>query len=173
MEIAYFLGRVAEEEGSFAEARLQFQKALNFNPQYFPAWIHLQGILSKKALTAGDQVELENLGRKIKLFEMDRVVADAWRWGGIYEGCAFWVAPFRIAQTQKRMEIKFSGNLQGAWKLILDGRFLTSWAGSSWHETKTFPIAAGEHVFRLAQYQDISSGERKKPPFALEIQFLN
>jgi O-antigen ligase/tetratricopeptide (TPR) repeat protein len=173
VEIAYFLGRVAEEERNLGEARMQFQRALNFNPQYFPAWIHLQEILSKKARTAGDQIELGSLDRKIKLFEMDRVVTDAWRWGGISEGSVFWVAPFRTAQAQKRIEIKFSGNLQGACKLILDGRFVTAWAGTSWHEIKLFSIPAGEHVFRLAQYQNIPPEERKKPPFTLEIQFLN
>jgi putative inorganic carbon (HCO3(-)) transporter len=173
VEIAYFLGRVAEEEGNFGEARMQFQRALNFNPQYFPAWVHLQEILSKKARTVEDQIELESLGRKIKLFEMDRVVADAWNWGGISDGSAFWAAPFRVAQAQKGMEIKFSVNLQGAWKLILDGRFVTSWTGSFWHEIKTFPFPAGEHIFRLVQYQNISPGERKKPPFTLEIQFFN
>ena len=173
VEIAYFLGRVAEEERNLGEARMQFQRALNFNSQYFPAWIHLQEILSKKARTAGDQIELESLGRKIKLFEMDRVVADAWRWGGIFDRSVFWVAPFRTAQAQKRIEIKFSGNLQGACKLILDGRFVTAWAGTSWHEIKLFSIPAGEHVFRLAQYQNIPPDERKKPPFALEIQFIN
>jgi O-antigen ligase len=173
VEIAYFLGRVAEEEGNLGEARLQFQKALNLSPQYFPAWIHLQEILSKKALTAGDQVELENLGRKIKLFEMDRVVGDAWRWGGIYEGIVLWVAPFRTAHTQKRLEIKFSGNLQGAWKLILDGRFVTAWAGTTWREVTTFPFPAGEHVFRLIQYHNVSPEDGGKPSFSLEIQFLN
>jgi putative inorganic carbon (hco3(-)) transporter len=173
VEIAYFLGRVAEEEGNLGEARMQFQRALNFNPQYFPAWIHLHEILSKEARTAGDQIELESLERKIRLFEMDRVVTDAWRWDRIDEGSILWVAPFRIAQAQKGMEIKFSGNLLGAWKLILDGRFVTAWTGSSWHEIKTFPIPAGEHVFRLVQYQNISPDERKKPPFNLEIVFLN
>ena len=173
VEIAYFLGRVAEGERDLGEARMQFQRALNINLQYFPAWIHLQEILSKKARTAGDQIELESLERKIRLFEMDRVVTDAWRWDRIDEGSIVWVAPFRIALAQKGMEIKFSGNLLGAWKLILDGRFVTVWTGSSWHEIKTFPIPAGEHVFRLVQYQNISPGERKKPPFTLEIVFLN
>jgi O-antigen ligase len=173
MEIAYFLGRVAEEEGKLGEARMQFQRAIDINPQYFPAWIHLQKILSKKALTAGDQVELESLGRKIKLFEMDRVVPDAWRWDRIDEGFIFWMAPFRVARAQKGVEIKFFSNFQGVRKLILDGRFVTAWAGSSWHEIKTFPIPAGEHVFRLVQYQDISPEERKKTPFTLEIDFLS
>ncbi len=169
-DIYYFLGRVAEEEGNFGEAKLHFQKSLNLNPQYFPAWVHLRDILARKSWSVTEQVELENLERKIKLFDMDRVVGDAWRWGWAYEGCTSWVAPFRIGQVRKRMEIKFSGDHQRAWKLLLDGRFVAAWAGSSWHETKTFSLPAGEHVFRLVQYRGPTLLDQRILPFNLEIR---
>jgi tetratricopeptide (TPR) repeat protein len=170
VEIYYFLGRVAEEEGNFGEAKLHFQKSLNFNPQYFPAWVHLRDIMARKAWSVTDQVELENLERKINLFDMDRVVGDAWRWGWAYEGCTSWVAPFRIGQVRKRIEIHFSGDHQRAWKLLLDGRFVAAWAGSSWHEIKAFSLPTGEHVFRLVQYREPTLLDQRILPFNLEIR---
>jgi tetratricopeptide (TPR) repeat protein len=170
VEIYYFLGKVTEEEGNFGEAKLHFQKSLNFNPQYFPACVHLRNILAREAWSVTDRVELENLERKIKLFDMDRVVEDAWRWGWAYEGCTSWVAPFRIGQLAKRIEIHFSGEHQRAWKLLLDGRFVAAWSAATWEETKALSLPAGEHLFRLVQYREPSLLDTRILPFNLEIR---
>jgi hypothetical protein len=101
---------------------------------------------------------------------MDRVVEDAWRWGWAYEGCTSWVAPFRIGQVAKRIEIHFSGEHQRAWKLLLDGRFVAAWSAATWEETKALSVPAGEHLFRLVQYREPSLLDTRILPFNLEIR---
>ena len=171
VEIAYFQGRIAEEEKNFREAKSQFQKTLSLNSQYFPAWIHLREMLLKTARTAGDQIELERLERKIELFGMDRVVADVWKWEGNYEGFPSWKARFRVARALEGVYIRFSGNREGVWKLVLDGRFVDAWGGKDWKGSKSVSIPAGEHEFRLVYYGRVSKIERKRLPFELEIEF--
>ena len=171
VEISYFLGRIAGEEKKIKEAETEYQNALRLNPQYFPAWIHLRGILAKNSKTAGDRIELEILEKKIQLFSMDRIVADAWKWAGNYGGLPSWKALFRIDSALKGFQIAFSGDEKGAWKLILDGQFIEAWSGLKWKENKKIKIPAGEHELRLVYYGNVYPWEKKNLPFRLKIAF--
>ncbi len=171
VEISYFLGRLAGEEQNFKKAETEYQNALRLNPQYFPAWIHLRDILTKNSRTAGDRIELEILEKKIQLFSMDCIVADAWKWAGNYEGLSSWKASFRIDKALKGFQIAFSGNKKGAWKLILDGQFVEAWSGLKWEENKKIKIPAGEHELRFVYYGNIYPWEKKNLPFRLKIAF--
>ncbi|GAI59496.1 unnamed protein product, partial [marine sediment metagenome] len=161
----------AEKERNFKEAETKYREVLRLNSQYFPAWIHLRDVLSVNSRTAGDQIELERLEKKIALFKMDRIVPDAWTWSGNYEGLPSWKAPFRIAEPLNGLRIKFTGEEKGAWKLLLDGRFIEAWAGSKWVEDRPVTVPAGEHEFRLIYYGNIFPSEKKKPPFTLQVHF--
>ncbi len=171
VDIAYFLGRIAEEEKHSKVAVSQYREVLKLNPQYFPAWIHLRYLLLSNSRTGEDQAELENLERKIKMFEMDRIVPDAWKWSGNYDGLPSWKAPFRVGRPVRDIDISFAGDRGGAWKLLLDGRFIEAWAGETWKESRTVAIPAGEHELRLAYYGDVFPWEKKKPPFKLDVGF--
>lgn len=171
VDIAYFLGRIAEEEKDLKKAVSQYREVLRLNPQYFPAWIHLRDLLLSNSMTRGGQIELENLERKIKLFEMDKIVPDAWKWGGNYEGLPSWKAPFRVGRPVKDIDISFAGNKGGAWELLLDKRFVEAWAGETWKESRPVAIPAGEHELRLVYYGNIFPWEKKKPPFELDVGF--
>ena len=169
VEIAYFLARIAEAEGHLKEAEARYRKALALNPQYFPAWIRLRDILLKTARTAGDRVEAEHLGKKIALFAMDRIAPDLWRWGGTYEGLPSWKAPFRIAEPLTGLTIRFTGKETGAWRLLLDGRFVDAWAEKRRVKDISFPVPAGEHVFRLIYYGPPLPAGKKPPPCTLHV----
>ncbi len=171
VDIAYFLGRIAEEEKDLKKAVSQYREVLRLNPQYFSAWIHLRDLLLSNSRTRGGQIELENLERKIKLFEMDKIVPDAWKWGGNYEGLPSWKAPFRVGRPVKDIYISFAGNKGGAWELLLDERFVEAWAGETWKESRPVAIPAGEHELRLVYYGNIFPLEKKKPPFELDVGF--
>jgi hypothetical protein len=121
--------------------------------------------------TALDHSELESLRRKIEIFQMDRVAADAWQWGGAYEGSPSWVAPVRNAHERKKMTIQFSGTTPGLWKLIVDGRFAAAWAGSCRREHLEFALPGGEHLFRVVGCGDLPPGLNIKSPFHLAIEF--
>lgn len=172
VEAAYFLGRMAEEEGDLIEARALFERALTLNRQYFPAWIHLRKILLRTANIAGDRGLLESLDKKIKMFEMDKVVASAWRWAGDYEGLPSWKASFRFAKAKKGLDVNCYSSPQGVWLLLADGCFVNAWAGGGYHERKDISIPAGEHEFRLVYYGDVLKKE-KRLPLELEVIFLN
>jgi len=171
VQIAYFLGRIAEKEENIKEAEEKYQKVLRLNPQYFPAWIHLRDVLAKNSRTAGDRFELEGLEKKIRLFSMDRIVADAWNWAGNYGGLPSWRAPFRVSRPFEDIDISFAGDGEGAWKLLLDGRFVEAWAGGTWKGRRAVSIPAGEHELRVVYYGTVFSWEKKKPPFILQIHF--
>jgi len=171
LEIAYFRAKVLLEEGMPGEAGAQLQQVLKLNPQYFPAWVQILALVERKAWMALDGRELESLRRKVELFQMDRVVADAWQWGGEYEGSPSWVAPVRIAHDRNRMTVHFSANEPGLWKLIVDGRFAAAWAGSSWKETTEFDLPAGEHLFRVMWHKEPPRDFNKKVPGKLQIEF--
>jgi len=111
---------------------------------------------------AVDGLDPERLKRKVELFQMDRVVADAWQWGGEFGGSPSWVAPVRNAHDDNRMAARFSANEPGLWKLIVDGRFATAWAGSSWKETTEFNLPAGKHFFRVIWHKEPPPGFRQK-----------
>ena len=147
------------------------QQVLKLNPQYFPAWVQILALMEKKEWTAPDHSELESLRRKIEIFQMDRVAADAWQWGGAYEGLPSWVAPVRNAHERKKMTIHFSASGPGLWKLIVDGQFAAAWAGPFRREPWEFALPVGEHLFRVVGYGDLPPDFNKKLPFNLEIQF--
>jgi tetratricopeptide (TPR) repeat protein len=171
VEIAYFLGRIAEQDGDMKDAGDKYRKALRLNPQHFPAWIHLRDVLAMSAKTAGDRYELESLEKKIQLFSMDRFVASAWKWAGNYEGLPSWKAPFRVSRPVEGIDISFAGKGEGAWKLLLDGRFVDAWAGRTRKGSRAVAIPAGEHEMRLVHYGAVSPVRKEKPPFVLEIEF--
>ena len=171
VEISYFLGRLAGEEQNFKEAETEYQNAIRLNPQDFPAWIHLRGILAKNSRTAGDRIELERLEKKIQLFSMDCIVADAWKWAGNYEGLPSWKTSFRIDRVLKGFQIAFSGDKKGAWKLILDGQFVEAWSELKWEGNKKIKIPAGEHELRFVYYGNVYQWKKKNLPFRLKIAF--
>jgi O-antigen ligase/tetratricopeptide (TPR) repeat protein len=170
-EVSYSEGRVAEEEGDFKNARNHFHRSLQANPQYFPAWVHLKTVLTKIKQTAGDQVEIENLQKKIHFFEMDQVVGDAWTPADSSLGNPQWKATYRSAQRQEKMEIHFSGETAGSWKLLVDGRFVTAWAGSKYQGEKKIMIPEGEHDFKLIYFKESNKVASGKLPFSLRIIF--
>lgn len=172
VEVIYFLGRMAEEDGDLIEARALFERALTLNRQYFPAWIHLREILLRTTTIAGDKDLLESLDKNIKMFEMGKVVASAWRWAGDYEGLPSWKASFRFAKAKKGLNVNCYSSLQGVWLLLADGCFVDAWAGAGYHERKDISIPAGEHEFRLVYYGDVLKKE-KRLPLELEVIFLN
>ena len=168
---AYFLGRLAEEDGDLQKARSQFQRALAINSQFFPAWIHLEKVLKKAQRSEGDRIELENLQRKVRFFEMAEVVGDAWVWEGISAGLPVWKASYRTGKKQEMLEINFSGDTRGAWKLMLDGRFVAAWTGSPYAAERKMMIPEGEHEFRLIGFTDSIKKPPEKIPFKLNIKF--
>ena len=170
-EIAYFLGRMAEEEKDLKNARFQFHRALQHNPQFFPAWVRLEKVLKQTLRSEGDRVELENLQKKLGLYEMDRVVGDAWVPEGVFKGSPAWKAPFRNRNRLSRLEIDFSGESSGAWKLILDGRFVSAWAGNRYTGEKKMMIPEGEHEFKLIHFKESNKIKSEKLPFRLAIRF--
>ena len=129
--------------------------------------------MPKAAKTAGDRFELESLEKKIQLFSMDRVVADAWKWAGNYDGLPSWKAPFRVSRPVGGIDISFTGDGEGAWELFLDGQFIDAWAGRTWKESMAIAIPGGEHELRLVRYGTFYPWEKKKPPFVLLVQFEN
>lgn len=170
VEIAYFKGVLAEEEGDLRKARTQFQKSLEVNPQFFPAWVRLAKLLVKTERNPGDRIELENLQKKIHFFEMAQVVGDGWKQDGLFEGNIQWKAPYRAGQKKEKMEIHFAGESVGAWKLLLDGRFVSAWAGNQYGGEKKMMIPAGEHEFVLVSYNETRKNQDKLP-FKLTITF--
>ncbi|MFH0788729.1 MAG: O-antigen ligase family protein [Pseudomonadota bacterium] len=169
-EIAYFQGRLAEEEMNFQRARSQFRRTLEATPQFFPAWVHLEKILKQTQRSEGDRLELENLQKKLHLFEMDQVVGDAWTGVGFRPGEGQWKAPYRTSKKQEKMEIAFTGDSGGAWKLMLDGRFVKAWAGNKYGGEKKMIIPQGEHEFTLISYNETQKN-LDKLPFKLNILF--
>ena len=171
LEISYFRAKILLEEGMLGEAGAQLQKVLKLNPQYFPAWVEILTLAEGKKWAALDHSELESLRRKIEIFQMDRVAADAWQWGGVYEGLPSWVAPVRNAHERKKMTIQFSGTTPGLWKLVVDGQFAAAWAGSFRGEPLEFALPGGEHLFRVVGCGDLPPDLNIKLPFHLEVRF--
>ena len=168
LEVAYLRAKVLLEEGMVGEAGVQLQQVLKLNPQYFPAWVQILELMERKEWPEPYRSDMESLRRKVDLFQMDRVVADAWQWGGVYEGSPSWVAPVRNAYKRKNMTLHFSANGPGLWKLIVDGQFAAAWAGSFRTEPVEFSLPAGEHLFRVVGYGGLPPEVNKKVPFNLE-----
>jgi tetratricopeptide (TPR) repeat protein len=171
VDIAYFRAKISIEEGMPGEAGARLQQALKLNPQYFPAWVQVLKLMEKKAWAGADGAEMESLQRKVELFQMDRVVADAWQWGGEFAGSPSWVAPVRNAHDRSRLTVHFAGSEPGLWKLTVDGRFAAAWAGSSGKETAEFELPAGEHLFRVIWHKDPPREFNKKVPGKIQIEF--
>lgn len=170
-ETAYFLGRLAEEEGDLQQAGDQFRRSLQSNPQFFPAWVSLERVLRQTQRSEGDRTALENLRRKIGFFEMAEVVGDAWIREGVSLGLPGWKIPYRTGKKQEKVEINFSGNGPEAWKLVLDGQFVAAWAGSSYLGEKRILIPEGEHEFKLICFSDAIKKSPEKLPFRLNLKF--
>jgi tetratricopeptide (TPR) repeat protein len=170
-ETAYLLGRLAEEEGDFQQAGFQFRRSLQSNPQFFPARVHLEKVLRRTGSSGEEGIELENVQNKIRFFEMTEVVGDAWAWEGISSGLPGWKAAYRTGKKQERIEIIFSGDTERAWKLLLDGQFVTAWAGTSYRGEKSMTIPAGEHEFKLICFTDSIRKAPEKNPFKLILKF--
>jgi hypothetical protein len=168
LEVAYLRAKVLLEEGMVGEAGVQLQQVLKLNPQYFPTWVQILELMERKEWPEPYRSDMESLRRKVDLFQMDRVVADAWQWGGVYEGSPSWVAPVRNAYERKNMTVHFSANGPGLWKLIVDGQFAAAWAGSFRREPVEFSLPAGEHLFRVVGYGGLPPEVNKKVPFNLE-----
>jgi hypothetical protein len=168
LEVAYLRAKVLLEEGMPGEAGAQLQQVLKLNPQYFPTWVQTLELMERKEWPEPYRSDMESLRRKVDLFQMDRVVADAWQWGGVYEGSPSWVAPVRNAYERKNMTVHFSANGPGLWKLIVDGQFAAAWAGSFRREPVEFSLPAGEHLFRVVGYGGLPPEVNKKVPFNLE-----
>lgn len=170
-EMAYFQGRLAEEEKDFQRARSQFRRTLEVAPQFFPAWVHLEKVLTQTQRSEADRLELENLQKKLHLFEMDRVVGDAWVSAGTVEGMPIWRASFRTRSRLSRLGIDFSGDQSGAWEMVVDGRFVSAWAGNKFVGEKKMVIPEGEHEFRLIHFRESNKVISEKLPFKLTITF--
>ena len=100
-EIAYFQGRLAEEEGRFSRGAIPISAGFRSLSSIFSGLGSLEKVLKQTQRNEGDRIELENLQKKLRFFEMDRVVGDAWVWGGIVERLPTWKASFR---TRKQVE---------------------------------------------------------------------
>ena len=169
-ETAYFQGRLAEEGKDYQKARSQFQQAMQSDPQFFPAWVHLEKILEQTQRSEGDRYELENLQKKLHFFEMDRMVGDAWVRTEIEDRSPVWKASFRNRNRLSRLEVDFSGDQAGAWKMLLDGRFVMAWAGKKFVGEKKLMIPVGEHEFKLIAFT-ANGNPPEKLPFRLSINF--
>ena len=170
-KIAYFLGRLAEEGGDLQKAGFQFRRSLESNPQFFPSWVHLERILKQTPHSEGDRIELENLQRKIRFFDMAEVVGDAWVWAGIVERLPTWKASFRTRNRLSRLGVDFSGDQSGGWEMLLDGRFVLAWAGNKFVGEKKMMIPEGEHEFKLIHFKESNKVTSEKLPFRLTITF--
>lgn len=170
-EIAYLLGRLAEEEGDLRNARFQFQRALQIKAQYFPVWVRLERVLTKTQRNAGDRIELENLQKKIQFFEMPQVAGDAWKLSGYFQGYPYWKVPFRTGQKKGKVIMDFSAEMVGGWRLLLDGRFVSAWAGGRYMGEKKMVIPEGEHEFWLIGYNETDIKKPDQLPFKLTLTF--
>jgi hypothetical protein len=98
-------------------------------------------------------------------------VGDAWTPADSSQGNPQWKATYRTAKRQEKVEINFSGETVGAWQLLVDGRFVTAWAGSKFLGEKKIMIPEGEHDFRLIYFKESNKVAAEKLPFKLSIVF--
>jgi hypothetical protein len=168
---SYFLGLLEKEHGNHARAVWWMNSALNQRGQYFPAWLRLRDLLKGQNRTAADQIQLDSLEGKIRLYSMEGIVFDAWKWAGNRAGKPTWSAPFRVAEKAERARIRFSGPRGTVWGLDLDGRFVEIWKGPAWEGSVTVAIPPGEHEFRLTAWDPNLPTESRELPFRLEISW--
>ena len=127
---SYYLGLLAKEQGNQAKAVWWMNRTLNLKSQYFPAWLRLRDLLKGQVRNEADQIQLDALETKIRLYSMDRIVFDAWKWAGKRAGRPTWSAPFRIAEKVGKVLLHFSGHRGTVWALELDGRFVEIMEGT-------------------------------------------
>ena len=168
---SYYLGLLAKEEGNQAKAVWWMNRTLNLKSQHFPAWLILRDLLKGQVRNEADQIQLDALETKIRLYSMDRIVFDAWKWAGKRAGRPTWSAPFRVAEKVGKVLLRFSGHRGTVWALELDGRFVEIWKGPDWEDAVTLAIPPGEHEFRLTTWSPELSGDGTNLPFRLEISW--
>ncbi|MBI5582477.1 MAG: O-antigen ligase family protein, partial [Deltaproteobacteria bacterium] len=170
-EINYFLGRVAAEAGEPTRAEEALKKALEGNPHFFPAWVHLKKILVGQGKGGGAKEELDSLERQIQRYAMEGIVADAWTADQSGMGFPVWKAPFRVAERKDRIEIGFSGEPPAAWKIVLDDRFLLAGDGRANRILVQTQLPPGEHVLKIVSYEKRTPVGDRKMPFGLTVGF--
>jgi len=168
---SYYMGLLAKEEGNQAKAVWWMNRTMNLKSQHFPAWLILRDLLKGQVRNEADQIQLDALETKIRLYSMDRIVFDAWKWAGKRAGRPTWSAPFRVAEKVGKVLLRFSGHRGTVWALELDGRFVEIWKGPDWEGAVTLAIPPGEHEFRLTTWSPELSGDGTNLPFRLEISW--
>ena len=166
----YYLGLLEEEGGNRERAIFWFNRTLNLRGQYFPAWIRLRELLQKNIRSEADRIQIESLEGKIRLFAMDGIVAEAWKWAGLHEARPVWKAPFRLADPVRQVAIRFSAPGEGVWALDVDGRFMEIWKGPVWKGETEVNLPPGEHEFRLTSWNPLPPSGRDLP-FRADLSF--
>ncbi|MBN1472346.1 MAG: O-antigen ligase family protein [Syntrophaceae bacterium] len=164
-ELPYYKGLVEEELANKAGAIQMYKRMFEINPQHFPTWIRLRHLLKARVRNAGDEMILKSLERKINLFAMDSIPASSWRLRSRGEEMTNWIAPFRCRNPLVEIEIRFATDKSGAWKLMVDGRFVTAWKGSKKGKV-SINIPAGEHDMELVYFGQITELEKRQAPFS-------